>query len=87
MARLMTQKLISIRCDPPLPGNLPTPRRQVLSYTIVNIMQKVQQRKQLEGREGKEADTLRVEVKKEPHKDLLLVRERERKKEARGGVR
>jgi len=50
-------------------------------------MQKVQQRKQLEEREGREADTLRVEVKKEPHKDLLLARERERKKEARGGVR
>lgn len=70
MARLITRKLISIRCDPPLPRNPPTPRRQVLSCTIVDVMQKIQQCKRLEEREGTEADReCRVEVKKGPREE------------------
>lgn len=87
MAGLMTRKLISIRCDPPLPGNPPTPRRQILSCTVVNIMQKIQQCKRLEGRERRiHRECLRGGVKRATRRSTACEREREREKERRVGA-
>lgn len=82
VAGLMTRKLISIRCDPPLPGNPPTPRRQVLSRTVVNIMQNIQRCKRLEGSGRREADTSRVFAWrcKKGHAKIYCLREKEKEK-------